>query len=219
MHSQTCDSWRPQEPKFMTSLAQRLRVSTREVHAKAERSTLMTALVRGDMARAAYRELLANLQTIYKALEYELHRHRGRPVISPLMLDGLARSDAIASDLAQIGVDHHEPMMLTTAASDYVRRLHQIGEQAPALLVAHSYVRYLGDLYGGQMLAPIVAERLGVPTSFYDFGGPRKVAELMSAYRHQLDRLPVTEEDADAIVAEARSAFERHVAMFEELAS
>ena len=203
----------------MNSLARRLRVSTKEIHAKAEQSTLMTALIRGDMARATYCELLANLQTIYKALEYELHRHSGHPAISPLMLDGLPRSDAIASDLAQIDIDREEPMMLTTAASDYVHRLHQIGEQAPALLVAHSYVRYLGDLYGGQMLAPVVAAQIGAPTSFYDFGGPQKVAELMSSYRQQLDRLPLTNDSADAIVAEATSAFERHVAMFEELAS
>ena len=203
----------------MTRLAQRLRESTKEIHAKAERSTLMTALIRGDMARAAYCELLANLQTICKALEYELHRHSGHPAISPLMLDGLSRSDAIASDLAQIDVDREAPMMLTTAASDYGHRLHQIGEETPALLVAHSYVLYLRDLYGGQMLASVVAGQIGAPTSFYDFGGPERVAELMSSYRQQLDRLPLTNDTATAIVAEATSAFEQHLALFKELAS
>ena len=202
----------------MTGLAQLLRVSTKEVHGKAEGTKLMKALVRGEMTLPDYRVLLMNLQGVYNALEDALESNRANATVSPLMLDGLARSSAIARDLEDLDHVGGEPVVLALATSAYVDRLRFVGEQSPVLLAAHSYVRYLGDLYGGQMLAPVVARRIGAPTSFYDFGDPQKVAALTKSYRQALDRLPLNERDTAAVVDEATSAFERHIDLFRELA-
>ena len=92
----------------------------------------------------------------------------------------------------------------------------------PDLLVAHAYVRYLGDLSGGQMLARIVRESLalgsGPGVAFYDFGHPEEVARLKQAFRDGLDAVPADEATMNAIVAEARLAFESHRRLFDELA-
>jgi heme oxygenase len=82
-------------------------------------------------------------------------------------------------------------------------------------------VRYLGDLAGGQMMLRIVARDYPEATiggrRFYDFGPAAGHGALAAALRASLDALPPAL--ADAIVAEAQSAFERHVALFDELAT
>jgi heme oxygenase len=104
----------------------------------------------------------------------------------------------------------------------YVLRLQQIDADQPELLLAHAYVRYLGDLSGGQMLSRIVAQSMhlqaGQGTAFYDFGDASETTQLTRAFRDGLQAIAVAEIGVDAIVAEARSAFQRHQALFEELA-
>jgi len=88
--------------------------------------------------------------------------------------------------------------------------------------VAHAYVRYLGDLNGGQALRRIVARGLclqgGSGTMFYDFGDDAGLRQLISRFRNGLGAVEARTPDTDAIVAEAVSAFARHEAMFEQLA-
>ena len=105
----------------------------------------------------------------------------------------------------------------------YVARLREIAQARPVLLPAHAYVRYLGDLRGGQILRGTVRRALaitdGTGMAFYAFGSAGKVATLVRALRAGLDDLPVSEEEAAAIVAEAQDAFARHARLFEELAA
>jgi heme oxygenase len=61
-----------------------------------------------------------------------------------------------------------------------VARLQEISETNPALLVAHAYVRYMGDLSGGQSLRHIVRSALDLP--------PDKGTGL-----HEFDALPTVE--------------------------
>ena len=103
----------------------------------------------------------------------------------------------------------------------YVTRLRHLTELKPQLLAAHAYVRYLGDLSGGQILTGIVARSLGLPldagdnsgTDFYNFGGPDEVRLLSNDFRTGLAMLT-----ADGIVAEGKLAFEMHGQLFDELA-
>ena len=81
----------------------------------------------------------------------------------------------------------------------------RLAESQPELLAAHSYVRYLGDLSGGQILARIVREsmafRPGQGTAFYAFGDAAATADLRKAYRAGLVALrPENELAVRAIV-------------------
>ena len=109
--------------------------------------------------------------------------------------------------------------MLLSSTAAYVERLHTIGRDAPELLVAHAYVRYLGDLSGGQILRRIVADGMGAPAAFYQFGSPDNAQALRAAFRQGLDRIELDAETSDAVVAEAVTAFERHLKLFDELAA
>jgi len=103
----------------------------------------------------------------------------------------------------------------------YVAHVEALSAAAPALLPAHAYVRYLGDLNGGQLLRGIVQRTLALPsgagTHFYAFGSAADVSARKTALRTGLDQLPLDDAGAEALVAEAKSAFERHVALFTEL--
>jgi heme oxygenase len=198
-----------------------LREETRAAHVRAERSGIMRHVLRGDVTREAYVDLLRALARIYDALEAALDRHGAHPLLAPFDVEALRRLPALRRDLATLGAtpaDRVDVPYETTRA--YVRRLRELAASDPPRLVAHAYVRYLGDLSGGQILAGIVRRALalddGAGTAFHDFA-PHDVGLLKRRFRETLDALPLDAATADAIVDEALRAFALHAALFEAL--
>lgn len=202
-------------------LATLLRNGTLDLHRAAERSGFMRRMLAGDFDCAQYCRLLGNLHAIYQALEPALDRHGAAEPVGRVHLSELSRTTALEADLDALhGSDWRRTIPLTAAAVAYVERLRWLDEFDPPLLVAHSYVRYLGDLSGGQMLGRVVAGALrlrdGRGTSFYSFGPPGAEA-LASHYRQGLSAIRLDEAGAARLVEEAREAFRRHCALFAEL--
>jgi heme oxygenase len=205
------------------NLGEALRLQTRPLHVQVERSGVMQALLRGRVDRSTYCALLRNLHAIYGALEDGLDHHAERPNVACVRIAGLARSEPLAQDLLALhGIGWESAYPVLPATGRYVRRLREIDLSAPDLLPAHAYVRYLGDLSGGQVLRRIVAKALalGDPagTRFYAFGEPDCAPELALRFRAGLDAI-----DADAtaiaeLVAEAQWGFALHGDLFEQLA-
>lgn len=93
----------------------------------------------------------------------------------------------------------------TPAVKTYVNALKDAAEKNPALLIAHSYSRYLGDLSGGQILSKRlkkhVLKRDVTDASwdshhgleFYNFDHIRSHNEFKNLYRQRLDESPVTQ--------------------------
>jgi heme oxygenase len=192
----------------MSSLPEVLRAATRDLHRRAERAGVMGELLRGRLPRRLYVALLRNLHALYGALEA-----RDLPVSS------LARTRALAADLDVLhGTGWAQAHPLAPSMRQYVRRLDIA---TPVALAAHIYVRYLGDLHGGQVLAAVVRRAYGLPcgagTSFYDFGTEQDVAELRARVRLSLAALRLDARQCDEAAAEACWAFEQHVLLFEEL--
>ena len=111
---------------------------------------------------------------------------------------------------------------LQPATDAYVNRIRELDASTPDLLLAHAYVRYLGDLSGGQMLRGIVAASMPVPegrgTAFYEFGDAEQTHALTQAFRNGLARVVADPATVSALAAEARCAFELHSRLFDELA-
>jgi heme oxygenase (biliverdin-producing, ferredoxin) len=200
-------------------LAQQLKAATAAMHHRAERSTFMARLLRGDIDRAHYAVLLHNLRALYAALEAALLRHADHPAVAPVALPALWRSRAIAADLHFLQAGPPPP--LAPAMQYYVQRLQSLQDCKPALLAAHAYVRYLGDLNGGQALRRIVARSLALPGNdgmrFYDFGGGDAVLRLTQRFREGLAAVALHWPDPRPLLDEAVDAFERHCRLFEEL--
>ena len=205
-------------------LAARLREATRELHTEVERAGVMRSLLRGELDRAGYCALLRNLHALYEPLEQGLARHAGHPALAALVDPALFRSDGLAQDLSSLHGPHWaDEIAVVPAASDYAAHLRDLDAAAPLHLAAHAYVRYLGDLSGGQVLASRVSRQLelasGIGVAFYDFGPSATVAAHAKSMRMALDQLAQDEDEAAALVDEACAAFVRHRQLFEALAS
>lgn len=203
-------------------LAQRLREGTWALHTTTERAGVMPALLRGQLPAVRFHQLQRNLHAVYAALEGALQRHAGHPMLAPLQLAPLARSAALAADLHHLhGPGWADGLVQVPATRAYVDRLQHLALAEPAALAAHAYVRYLGDLNGGQALRRLAQRAYGLAgdegTGFFDFGPPAQVAAKVQAFRCALDTLPADEAGAQALVAEARWSFGQHVHLFTEL--
>ncbi len=203
--------------RMTLTLAQRLKAETRELHARAERSGVMADLLAGHISRASYVALLVNLHALYGALEAALDGHADDERLRALWHPALRRASALRADLAAFGASCFDG---AADAAEYVQRL-ATAAAAPHRLVAHVYVRCLGDLHGGQMLRALVRERFGLAggagTEFYDFGAQDVVSALRQRFRQALSALSLSEAQAADVVAEARWAFEAHCRLFERL--
>lgn len=201
-----------------TDLADRLRTATAAAHRAVERTPFIRRMLRGEATPADHLGLLTALLPIYGALEAGLARHRGDPRLAWIDLAALRRAPAIARDLEHFTAPRPAAV---PAALAYADHLHALADTAPALLIAHAYTRYLGDLAGGQVLRKLAARSLGLSEGpgleFYAF--PGDLDELRRAFRTGLASAPVDEREASAIVDEARLAFERHGELFAELAA
>jgi len=208
------------------SLPERLKAGTRAQHAAAERSGAMARLLEGTLERERYCTLLCALQVIYTALEAALDTHAAHPLLAPLRLPGLPRGPALTRDLQALhGPRWQEELTVPASARRYARRLRRLARWHPPLLAAHAYVRYLGDLHGGQILQARVAKAFArgaesdEGTAFYGFGDRAATLRLIQAFRAGLleigQRAPA---QVERLVREAAAAFEQHQRLFEEIA-
>lgn len=212
------------EPSLSPTLPDRLRDSTRDLHAEAERSGIMATLLRGSIDRDGYAALLRNLHPLYAALERGLEAGGDGAALAPLRLPGLWRTAALADDLALLaGRDWAQQLPLLPATHEYVQRLHGLADSGSPALAAHAYVRYLGDLNGGRVLRRLVAGGLGLQGEdglrFYAFGDPATVLSLRTTLRAALAALPLAPEAHRLLEAEARWSFGQHIRLFEALAA
>jgi heme oxygenase len=122
-------------------------------------------------------------------------------------LAGLARSD---------GEGLTEPVAATAA---YVRRIVDVATSEPRLL-GHHYVRYLGDLSGGQIIASLMRRHYGIPDealTFYAFVGLGSKGGFKTAYRRALDVRLADPGFYAEVLDESRRAYELNRSVFEEL--
>ncbi len=204
----------------MSGLAARLREETRDTHMRAERAGIMPDFLRGQIERRTYARLLRNLHGVYDALEPAMQRHALSPFIAPFVHPGLWRRDALEADAAFFGGAEWRALPLEPAAQELADRLNASGD--PEVVSAHAYVRYMGDLSGGQALRGVVRRIFTLPddhgVAFYTFPAIPDFGAFKTAFRASLDALPVTD-GGDAIVAEALESFAAHERLFEQLAT
>lgn len=203
-------------------LALLLKEGTKKSHSAAENTSFIKCFLKGVVSKHAYRQLVANFYFVYSTLEQELTRHQNHQVVGKLYFPQLWRKQSLEQDLVYyFGKDWKRAIAPTPACEHYLARIKEISEQEPELLVAHAYTRYMGDLSGGQILKKIAKQAMNLPdgqgTAFYEFEDIRNHGAFKKDYRHTLDTLPVDQQTAEAIVAEANRAFQINMDMFREL--
>lgn len=202
----------------ISGLAARLREATHHAHRHAERSAFLRTLMRGQIRQGSYLGYLVALWHVYHALDEGLARHVRHPVVGPFARPELARAAALTADLAHLSVHDPADAPVSPVALDYAARLRRLAVDDPALLIAHAYVRYLGDLSGGQLLRPAVARALGLAGPGLAFYAYPQIADLDACkreFRSDLDAIPET--SASAIIGEALHAFDLNGSLLADL--
>lgn len=202
------------------SFSTRLREGTRQAHTAAETSTFIIELMDGRLTAREYVRLIAQYQPIYTALEYGAEQLRTDTRIGGFLDPVLDRMPAINADLAGllewVGLD--ELPRVVPAAREYADRIGGVAARGDsARFLAHHYLRYLGDLSGGQAIGARTARNYGVPhrlLSMWRFDV--KAKPFKDTYRDLLDTVGPQLGQA-TVIDEAAKGFAYNQAMFAQL--
>ena len=199
----------------------RMRAETREDHERAESSPFITAYLAGRLPLEAYAALQGQLWFVYEALEESAQELRDHPVAGAFLDPRLDRLPALDADLrALVGEDWRSRVGPGPAASVHAARIREVARTWPGGLVAHHYIRYLGDLSGGRALgnrARKLYQLSDAGVLFYRFDLIESPNAFKTDYRRLLDAAPWSAAEQDRIVEEARVGFRMTGAMFREL--
>jgi heme oxygenase len=167
---------------------------THQNHTRAEAHPFTTRLVSGELSAEVYADYLYNQLPAYHKLE-TLCEQRG------LLknIETIKRSQAILDDFNEL-TPTYPISKIYPATIKYVDYLENLTNQQ---LLAHLYVRHMGDMYGGQM----IKTKIPGNGSMYDFSD-RKT--LIQNLREKL---------SDDLAAEANHCFEQIFDLFTELAN
>ncbi|XVU21414.1 heme oxygenase (biliverdin-producing) [Actinoplanes sp. CA-054009] len=205
----------------MSDFAARLRRATMVEHREAENRSFISRLMAGSVSREGFAALTAQYLYIYRELEAAAVAMRandhGRAFADP----ALFRVKTLEADLAHLyGPGWAERIRPAEATTRYVARLRSYAHESAPHFIAHHYVRYLGDLSGGQLVGKSVAQTYALGragTQFYSFDGIEDARTYKIAYRARLDALPFTDDEAATTIDEAQLAFRLNAAVFSEL--
>jgi heme oxygenase len=206
------------QPPALGPRLRQLHARIGRAHHQAEGMTFSRALLE---ERATPLQLAALLRALAPA--YALLEQRTPPIAAALgVADApwatLARHEALAHDLALLSTLPATPP--SNAASDWLERLRHLAEVAPHRWMAHVYVRYGGDLSGGQQLAPrakAILARQGLPAlHFWEFAQP--AAAMKQALHDTFERLSLTGRQEEELLEEAEDAFHCTQRLLAELA-
>jgi heme oxygenase len=202
-------------------LADRLWRETSALHAEAERTGFVNAILRQRATREGYALFLRNLYPVYQTLETALEGQASGP-LRALVRSEVFRTDALRSDLSVLhGPTWQQDLPLVASAASYASRIAACAARHEGIgLGGHAYTRYLGDLNGGQIVARLLARSLGLSAgelAFYAFPQIKNIEQFARTYRAGIDGLG-TLPDVAPIGEEARAGFASSIALSLEVA-
>jgi heme oxygenase len=204
-----------------TGLALALDDGTRKSHSVAENTAFVTGFFRGIATKQAFGQLVASLYFVYDAMESAFTECDDEGVRA-LDYPQLRRRAALEEDMAYyFGPEWRDSVQPSPATRKYVARVEEVAREAPYLLIAHMYTRYLGDLFGGQMMGGMARRSLDLDaslgTKFYEFDDIPQTKPFIEEWYAQLNKLELSDEQKERIVDEGNEVFRLNIEVFEEL--
>lgn len=175
-----------------------LKELTKQEHRRAERTAFMSRMLKKNITPYQYYVYLKNQFLAYTTLEYYASTHN----LLNGKLEVINRGPALLQDIMTMELqnkfDSSETMESTKDYVDYIKEIS--GD--PDKLLAHIYVRHMGDLSGGQIIKKLIPG----PTNLYEFDG--NAEDLKNDIREKLH---------DGLHEEAKTCFEMVQKFLEEL--
>lgn len=173
-----------------------LKELTKDNHTSAERQEFVKILFSGKINPDLYATYLHNQFPMYELLEVCAMPHG---LLSDI--PEICRAKNIRKDFEELWGDRQENPQMCAVVKKYVDHIMSIKDD-PKKLMAHIYVRHMGDLAGGQM----IAKRVPGKGLYYQFDGDHD--ELKNKIRAKLD---------DSMADEAKVCFEFATQFFKEM--
>ena len=173
-----------------------LKELTKDSHTNAERQEFVKILFSGTIDPKLYATYLKNQHPQYEILEV-----CAMPKGLLTGLPDIRRAPKILEDFRELwGNDSDDQPRMCPVTNEYVKYILSIKDQ-PEKLMAHIYVRHMGDLAGGQMIAKKVPGK----GQYYQFAEPDA---LKVAIRERL---------TDEMAEEAKVCFDFAKRFFQEM--
>jgi heme oxygenase len=189
------------------------------LHTQAERSGIVRQILTGRVSRRGYSLFLRNLLPVYEQMEAELRNLGHVSSFQGLTRPELYRAESIKADLTALcGPAWLDLLPILPASKLYAMRVAAAAGGDGSALLAHVYVRYLGDLNGGRILKDLLVRSLGLEPellSFYDFPGITDLEGFKIAYRAEIDRSAHRVTDMNSMLEEGVEAFELNIRVSE----
>ncbi|XP_071400278.1 heme oxygenase-like [Centroberyx affinis] len=210
--------------KVGSDLSEQITGVIKDSKLKFENSQFSQNYLKGKINQPQYKLLLGSYYKIYKALEEELVKNASQPGVDPIYFPKeLARLESLEKDLEHFfGQDWRKKITTSAATQRYEQRLREISSKKPILLVAHALTRYHVDLSGGEELVEEITQKsMGLTgkegLSFFLFPGVTSPNRFKQLYRSRMNSTELTEEEREAVLDKAVSAFELNIQVFDDL--
>ncbi len=207
------------------SIAMMLREGTAEKHQETEKVPYLRAIFRGGLDAQTYTYQLESLLYVYTKMEALFRLNQDHPILSKLYFPELFREDSLKKDIetfrSKFGVKIRGSVSPKTQS--YMDHIDRINNTNPMLLAAQAYVRYLGDLSGGQAIQKVITKTFSLSeeegTEFYKFPLIADLQSFKGIYRTALDTLPLNEVGKVELLDESKKVFDLNKELFMELES
>ncbi len=197
----------------------RLHARIGAAHRQAEGMQFSRALLEGQVSPLQLAALIRALAPAYGRIEHLAPALAASLGAASFPWGDLARATALRQDVERLATLPATPA--SAAALDWLQRLEELARTAPHRFLGHVYVRYGGDLSGGQQLASqataILASHGLPPIGFWQFGRP--LAELKQALHEGFDQLELSDLQEQELLDECEAAFRATQALLAELAA
>lgn len=170
-----------------------LKELTADKHREAESQPFLKSIFAGKVDVPKYTDYLFQLLHVYQVLEFYADMHNLFEGI-----EDIKRSKQIEMDWIELLGDRPSDMV-NKPTENYINYLHSIRHD-PEKIMAHVYVRHMGDLFGGQMLAKL----LPGSNNFYKFDN---IQTLVKGIREKINV---------SLAEEAIVAFNHNIAIIKE---
>jgi heme oxygenase len=203
-----------------TSIMQRLRAETSDLHSHAESRVLQREIAKGQVDRQAFVAYLGQLYHVHGALEDALENAGVRhPIIAAMATADRMRIPDLDRDLAHYGID---PAVIEpgSAAGRFTELVERASTTNPVALLGALYVLE-GSTNGGRFLANVLRTSWGVDgegLSYLDPYGDRQ-PEQWASFRREMDAASFEGGQQDAVVEMAKRTFEAIAEVSDEVSA